>query len=85
MYEQGGKVRTALYDREWEYPFHIRRYPAKGSVVSTSQWKGVLMGRFVAAQELRSTLSDFKQAVFWTLQRAMERGFADREITRTWR
>ena len=56
IYEKEGKVRTTLYDREEEYPFHIRRYPAKGS----AQTKGILMGRFVAAQELCSTLADFQ-------------------------
>jgi len=45
VYERDGKARTALFDREWEYPFHIRRYTPKESVVSTAQWKGVLIGR----------------------------------------
>ena len=37
VYEQNGKVHTTIYDREEEYPFHIRRYPAKGSVVSAAR------------------------------------------------
>ena len=51
IYVKEGITRTTLYDREEEYPFHILRYPSTGSVSSTAQLGGVLMGRFIAAQQ----------------------------------
>ena len=57
VYEQDGKVRTPIYDREEEYPFHTRRYPAKGSVVSAAQWKG----RFQAVGILGTAASGRKR------------------------
>ena len=79
-----GITRTTLYDREEEYPFHILRYPSTGSVSSTAQLGGVLMGRFIAAQQFCSTMADFKQTIAWTLRRAQERGYTFTMTQKVW-
>ena len=84
IYVKDGLTRTTLYDREEEYPFHILRYPSTGSVSSTAQLGGVLMGRFVAAQQFCSTMADFKQSVAWILRRAHERGYTFTITQRMW-
>ena len=33
-------LRTELYDREEEYPFHIMRYPHSGTVATSHQFEG---------------------------------------------
>ena len=48
------------------------------------QLGGVLMGRFVAAMYICSTLSDFKQSVYWVLRRAVERKYSYRLCRSVW-
>ena len=84
IYVKDGVTRTTLYDREEEYPFHILRYPSTGSVSSTAQLGGVLMGRFVAAQQFCSTMTDFKESVAWILRRAQERGYTFSMTQKVW-
>ena len=84
VYVKEGKLRTTLYDREEDYPIHIPRYPARGTVASMAQWRAVIFGRFVAAQQFCSTMSDFKQSVVWILLRAFERGYSARDLRSTW-
>ena len=84
VYKQAGTVRTTTYDREETYPFHILRYPHVATVASQQQLGGVLMGRFVAAMYICSTLSDFKQSVYWILRRAVERKYSYRFCRSVW-
>ena len=46
-----GRLRTTLFDREEDYPFHITRYPEWDTTAPRPQLGGVLMGRFIACQE----------------------------------
>ena len=84
VYKQAGTVRTTTYDREETYPFHILRYPHAATVASQQQLVGVLMRRFVAAMYICSTLSDFKQSVYWILRRAVERKYSYRFCRSVW-
>ena len=84
VYVKNGMTRTTLYDREEEYPFHILRYPHIGSIASDAQLGGVIMGRFVAAQQFCSTMWDFKQSIAWILRRVVERGFTWKMVEKVW-
>ena len=42
------------------------------------------MGRFVAAQQFCSTMTDFKESVAWILRRAQERGYTFTMTQRVW-
>ena len=48
VYRHEHLLRTELYDREEEYPFHIMRYP------------GVIIGRLVSCLQVCSFMGDFK-------------------------
>ena len=84
IYVKDGATRTTLYDRDEEYPFHILRYPHTGSIASDAQLGGVIMGRFVAAQQFCSTVWDLKQSIAWILRRAVERGFTRKMVEKVW-
>ena len=83
--DASGKMRTCLYDREEDYVFHIPRYPCRGTVSSTAQWRGVITGRLTAAWDFSSTMSDFKQGVVVIFMRAIERGYTAAELRHVWR
>ena len=60
---QNRRLRTILFDREEDYPFHIVRYPEWDTTAPRPQLGGVLMGRFIACQEACSHMQDFKESV----------------------
>ena len=53
----------------------LEKWIKVGSVSSIAQLGGALMGRFVAAQQFCSTITDFKESVVWISRRAQERGY----------
>ena len=79
-----GRVHTTLHDREDEYPFHIVRYPAWDTVAPQQQFGGVVMGRFVSAQEACSYLQDFKESVANVVRRALQRKYPKNLLSKVW-
>ena len=82
----GNKVTfvTGMHFRDGLYPIRIRRYPANGSMVTDSQRLGVIIGQFIRAQRLCSTLNKFKIAVQNVVLAGMRRGYKRRELGRVW-
>jgi hypothetical protein len=75
---------TGMHFRDGLYPIRIRRYPANGSMVTDSQRLGVIIGQFIRAQRLCSTLNKFKIAVQNVALAGMRRGYKRRELGRVW-
>ena len=75
---------TGMHFRDAMYPIKIRRYPANGSMVTDSQRIGVIMGQFIRAQRLCSTMAKFKTAVQNIVLAGMRRGYKRRELDRVW-
>ena len=84
VYRQGGVLRTEVYDREDDYPFHIMRYPHAGTVASPQQKAGVITGRLVTCFQVCNTVSDFKASALRVIQRAFQRGYAKRLVQSVW-
>ena len=77
-------VYTTVFDREFAYPYHIVRYPEFGSVVTSQQLGGVIMGRLVHCQETCSHMKDFKESVGSVFRNAMWRGYPRRLVQSVW-
>jgi hypothetical protein len=72
---QGDRIRTTLYDREEDYPFHITRYPEWETTAPRTQLGGVVMGRYIACLEACSHMQDFKESVANVVRHAMWRNY----------
>ena len=81
---QGDKVRTTLFDREEDYPFHITRYPEWETTAPRTQLGGVLMGRYIACQEACSHVQDFKESVANVVRHATWRNYPASLIKSVW-
>ena len=84
VYRHGDTLRTEVYDREDEYPFHIMRYPHVGTVAAPQQKAGVIMGRLVTCFQVCNTVSDFKASALRVIQRAFQRGYTKRLVQSVW-
>ena len=84
VYRQEHLLRTELYDREEEYPFHIMRYPHSGTVATSHHLKGVIIGRLVSCRQVCSFMGDFKASALRVIQRAFQRGYSKRIIQSVW-
>ena len=81
---QEGRLRTTLYDREEDYPFHITRYPEWETTAPRTQLGGVLMGRYIACLEACSHMHDFKESVANVVRHAMWRNYPPSLIKSVW-
>ena len=84
VYRQEHLLRTELYDREEEYPFHIMRYPHSGTVATSHHLKGVIIGRLGSCLQVCSFMGDFKASALRVIQRAFQRGYSKRIIQSVW-
>ena len=84
VYRHEHLLRTELYDREEEYPFHIMRYPHSGTVATSHQLKGVIIGRLVSCLQVRGSMGDFKASALRVIQRAFQRGYSKRIVQSVW-
>ena len=75
-------VNTAMLQREETYPIRIIRYPSQESVGTAAQ--KMILGQFIRAQRICSTMQNFKQAVVYVTQCAMRRGYARRGLHSVW-
>ena len=81
---QGDRVRTTLFDREEDYPFHITRYPEWETTAPRTQLGGVLMGRYIACLEACSHMQDFKESVANIVRHATWRNYPPSLIKSVW-
>ena len=81
---QGEQLRTTLFDREEDYPFHITRFPEWATTAPRSQLGGVLMGRYIACQEACGHMQDFKESIANVVRHAIWRSYPKSLITKVW-
>lgn len=72
--------RTGMHWRDGLYPITIRRYPNKDTVVSDTQWLGVVMGQFIRALRICSTMGTFKIAIGEIVKACLKRGYPKRAL-----
>jgi hypothetical protein len=81
---EGDRLRTTIFDREEDYPFHITRYPEWETTAPRTQLGGVLMGRYIACLEACSHMQDFKESVANVVRHATWRNYPQSLIKSTW-
>ena len=84
VWERDGQLHTTLYDRGFEYPFLILRYPHWDTVAPRAQLKGVLIGRFVACASACALMTDFKEAVGIIIRHALMRKYPKGILLSAW-
>jgi hypothetical protein len=78
------RLRTTLFDREQDYPFHIVRYPEYNTTAPQSQFGGVIFGRFCAAQDVCSHVQDLKESIGNIVRHAIWRAYPHSLVTSVW-
>ena len=78
------RLRTSVFDREEDYPFHITRYPDWGTTAPRAQLGGVLMGRFICCLEACAHMQDFKESVANVMRHALWRNYPEKVMSSVW-